>query len=266
MNFKRKTSGQATLVIVLIVMVTSLGIGVAAANRAVSNIRRTTYSQQADQAYNCARAGAEDGVSKVYAGTVGTLPYTNPAVTLKDQAEAVDVCSYNYTIRSVLEYESSMCTYSLDSVIPQDDVFEVNLESYNGGFQFHWQTGAGLEVTLIKGSSSPFDVEKSAYSCGTSRSGFTPGSSSTLTGYSCYGNINLSGSYKIARIRPLFADTKIKVGFVSGSCSGIPEQGYKILSTGKAVDAIRKLQVKVSRPQMSAIFDYAIFSGGNISK
>ncbi|PIS23049.1 hypothetical protein COT49_02140 [candidate division WWE3 bacterium CG08_land_8_20_14_0_20_40_13] len=266
----RKRSGQATLVLVVTVMVVSLAVGVASARRAVSGIRRSTYSQQADQAYSCAEAGAEQGISETTNNGSSSIggPY---GPTNLDSEGGNSICSYTYTISDAKENENGGCTYSMDTEVQKDDVFEVNLKGYNGNFAIYWGSSndASLEVTLIKGSSPPYDVEKSAFYCDTAPSpsgGFEAGNqNSPLSGYHCYTNsFNIGGNYQIARIRPLFESANIKAFF--NDCGSVPVQGFKIISEGLAGEAKRRLQVKVTNPQLSSIFDFVMFSGGDISK
>jgi len=246
----KNNEGQATLVIVVLVMVVSLAVGVAASNRAISNIRRVSYTSQGDQALNCAESGAEDALNKINelgAGSFGT--YT---ATLNDIG-GVAICNYSYKIS---EFTSNVITYPL---VKQDDSQEVNLSDYNGNLNIYFGSDdkASLEITFIKGTSAPYSVEKYAYNCNEFRdNNFDPGGSNGGEGLPCGADsFNING-YKIARIRPLYTDTKVTVSF--GNMS--PSQGYLIDSTGNAGTAQRKVQVIRSNAQLSSLFDYSIFS------
>lgn len=249
--FHIKSTGQATLIVVVLVMVISLAVGVAASNRAISNIRMATYTVQGDQALHCAESGAEDGLNRINEqeeasfGTYGD--------TLMD-SDGVEICDYIYTIS---DFSGNSLTYPL---VKRDDTQEINLDGYNGGVNIYFGSDdtASLEVILIKGTSAPYSVEKYAYNCLESRSNnFDDGSSHGNGDLPCGSDsFTFSSDYKIARIRPLYADTKVVVEFSNNS----PSQGYVIDSTGTAGTARRKVQVIRSRPQLPAVFDYSIFS------
>ncbi|OJI08370.1 hypothetical protein COT69_02810 [candidate division WWE3 bacterium CG09_land_8_20_14_0_10_39_24] len=245
-----RNKGQATLVVVVLVMVVSLAVGVAASNRAISNIRMAAYTAQGDQALHCAESGAEDGLNKINELEKSSFGTYN--AVLKD-SDNVDICSYEYTIS---EFSGEVLTYPL---VKQDDSQEVNLDGYNGSLSIYFGSddSAALEITFIKGSSPPYSVEKYAYNCEELYdNNFEDGSSNGGEDLPCgTESFNISG-YKIARIRPLYADTKVVVKFGSVSQS----QGYLIESIGSAGTAQRKVQVIRTNAQLPAIFDYSIFS------
>ncbi|MFH1566235.1 MAG: hypothetical protein ABIB98_03510 [bacterium] len=246
----QNNKGQATLVIVILVMVVSLAVGVAASNRAISNIRRATYTSQGDQALHCAESGAEDGLNKI--NEQGTSSFGTYNATLKD-SENINICSYAYTIS---EFSSDVLTYPL---VRQDDSQEINLDGYSGNLNIYFGSDdtASLEITFIKGNSAPYSVEKYAFNCKEARdNNFDLGETNHGEGLPCGTDIFSINGYKIARVRPLYSDTKVVAKFVGNS----PSQGYVIDSTGVAGTAQRKVQVIRSNPQLPAIFDYTIFS------
>ncbi|MBU1016629.1 MAG: hypothetical protein ABIJ36_02055 [Patescibacteria group bacterium] len=247
----KNDKGQATLVVVVLVMVVSLAVGVAASNRAISNIRRATYTSQSDQALHCAESGAEEGLNKINEeeeDSFGTY-----SRTLQD-SEGINICDYEYIIS---EFSGNILTYPL---VKQDDSQEINLDGYSGSLDIYFGSDdtASLEITFVKGTSAPYSVEKYAYNCEEDRdNNFDDGSSNSGEDLPCgSGTFSFSSDYKIARIRPLYSDTKVIAKFSNAS----PSQGYLIDSTGTAGTAQRKVQVIRSRPQLPAIFDYSIFS------
>jgi len=250
--------GQTTLVIVVLVMVVSLAVGVAASNRAISNIRRVSYTSQGDQALHCAEAGAEDALAKINSDlSSGGSPVTSgfvPPVNLKD-TEGVNICNYSY---SISDFAGSVLTYPL---VLQDDAQEINLDGYSGTLNLYFGSNkdASLEVTFVKGGSPPYSIEKYAYNCNPHSNGFdSPKGGGQDLPCSTGEFAGISG-YKIARVRPLYADTKIVAVFSSQS----PSQGYIVDSKGTAADAQRNVQVVRTRAQLPAIFDYGIFSASS---
>jgi|GEM_PF-3503479 len=262
-----KVNAQASLVMVFAVMVVSLAVGVSSAKRTISNIRRSAYTQQADQAYSCAQTGAEEAISAVTANPSASS-LTTPTTLKSDDNK--DICSYTYTVETASENGGAGCIYYLDTPITKDDVFQVDLKSFKGNITLHWGTSndASIEVTLIKGQNAPYDVTKNAYYCDNTPSpsdGFEHGQTDNNPPFKCKTPSISVDNDQLARIRPLFNSANIKVEF-NKSCNDVPKQGFKIISEGRAGDVIKKLQVKVTNPQMGSIFDYVLFSGGDITK
>lgn len=252
--FYNRNSGQATLVVVILVMIISLAVGVASSNRAISNIRRATYTSQGDQALHCAESGAEEGLNRINEQEEqGGSPLGSYEDALED-SEGVSICAYRYTVS---DFSGTVLTYPL---VKSDDVQEINLEGYTGTLNIYFGSDntASLEITFIKGTSAPYSVEKFTYNCTEPRdNNFDDGSSAGGMTLPCgTDSFTFSSDYKIARVRPLYADTKIVAEFSNSS----PSQGYLIDSTGTAGIAERKVQVIRSRPQLPAVFDYSIFS------
>ena len=66
------------------------------------------------------------------------------------------------------------------------------------------------------------------------------------------------------RLKPIDGDALVAVDPPDPQV--LPSQGEEILSTGKAGDTIRKIRVVKSYPSWPEIFDYVLFSGGNLVK
>lgn len=248
---KTKNYGQATLVVVIIVMVASLAVGVAASNRAISNIKRVTFTAQSDQAFHCAESGAEVALQQITSDIKGG---TDPITTADVTASLTDslgkaICSYAY---SVSAFEGDSLEFP---VVKQDDVQELTLDGYNGNIEFCYgnqdeldegQT-ASLELIFV-GDSPPYNMEKTLQN--------TCGGCSIAGGPPCSYNYNASGK-KLVRVRPLYYDTRLIVKFFSPPS---PNQGYLINSRGNAGEVERRVQVIRTNPQLPALFDFAIFS------
>lgn len=81
-----------------------------------------------------------------------------------------------------------------------------------------------------------------------------------------------AGSYKsvLMRIRPLYQGDQIAVRYFtsgeypSGTAGSLPQQGYKITSTGTGSDgASRKLEVYRSFPTLPTVFDFVLYNGSS---
>jgi len=260
-----KNRGQATLVIVVIVMVVSLAVGVAASNRAISNIKRVSYTSQSDQALHCAESGAEVALNQIAedleSGSDPLRSGVGPISLTDTKVPPTSICSYNYTVSEFIAKASLGGTLDYP-LVKQDDAQEVNLEGYSGDVDFYFGSDdtASLELTFVKGSSPPYSIEKYAYYC-LSPNDFENGSGGGNGTLPCGASFSAS-DYKIVRMRPLYADTSVVVKFGNDS----PPQGYVIDSMGKADTVERKVRVIRTKPQLPAVFDYAIFSEGPLKK
>lgn len=77
--------------------------------------------------------------------------------------------------------------------------------------------------------------------------------------------ISVTGSRKLLRIRPLWNDTTL---YISAYSNALPTQEYNITSTSSVGNGVtRKLLVQKSAlPSVPAIFDFALYSEGDITK
>lgn len=69
---------------------------------------------------------------------------------------------------------------------------------------------------------------------------------------------------ELLRIKPLYTDAKI--GVVADGGAQIPAQGVERISTAQLGDVTRRSKVFQSYPSLPAIFDYAIFTTGSLTK
>lgn len=273
--FFNRQAGQTTLVTIIVVMVVSLAIGVAASQRAVSHIRQTTHTGQSEQAYHCAEAGAELALQEITDDSFTLFGDIDGGVsgsgTLTDDVPGGSgdtVCSYQYTIAELVQDSA------LTDSVKQDDVLQVWLEDYTGRVTVYFGNegvnhDVSLEVTEVTGSDpTDYTMEKFAYYCNTPQGNdFTrawEGSSPHLSeGYPCVvPGLDYSDNGQLLRLRPLYADVNFLIEFSDTP----PSQGYLIRSTGTAGLAKRTLEVTRSKPQLPAIFDYTIYSGRELTK
>lgn len=87
-------------------------------------------------------------------------------------------------------------------------------------------------------------------------------------GFSCSATITVptQANLEILRLKPFWKATTVKISSVSGTA--LPVQTYDITSTATTDNGLTR-KVQVSRdalPQLPAIFDYVLYSGGDIIK
>lgn len=145
--------------------------------------------------------------------------------------------------------------------------------------------GTGLDVTLeptkLSGAYGQvrfaFSRAGETYPIGSTQTGFTDCDTGS-SGYTCkatftvlaVGGVPSDAALKILRIKPLWGKVTIKVTPVGTALqvASFPVQTYVITSVATTDTGVtRKVEVRRDAlPQMPAFFDYALYSGGNITK
>lgn len=270
---KPSQTGQAQLVITLVVSVISLVLGAAITQRAVSNLKQTTYTAQAVRAQKAADAGAEEalgvadlstwlGTHSVNLGDGSTATYTvaeyggGSSITIdqlgKDETRQVDLTSTGLT---GLEVRWSQSGENKDAIIVYSIIHK---------------DGAGNVTIQQKGATDP--TESGADGCNLPLNSSDPTANPGDLGYDHKTTISgLSvnpgaGEKLYLRIRPLCQDQVDMMVTALPAGANLPTQGYTITSTGTYGEAQWTVEVTKTNPALPAIFDYAIFSESDLTK
>jgi len=243
----KNQSGQ-TLVVMLLVMAISLGVGLSISSRSISTLRQTTFTEQGSQALGCAEAGAEEALQKITDADI-----SDGSGSLDNEAGET-ICSYSYTI------EDLESPYEFDVV--QDTTQQIDLDGFSGSLIVNWDktdSNPSALITFVYFEDDEYKIEKYAYNCGVDRgNGFDLAGAGTEDGYDCSALVAAPANSKLARIKLLYASDTI---LIEPSGDNFPGQGYLIVSSGTAGQSTRILEVTRTKAQMPAIFDYAIYSG-----
>ena len=269
----KNRKGQTTLLMVLMVMVVSLGVGLAVSQRTATNIRKTTNVKQTEQAFGCAQTGIDKALLCIKdKETAGGDPKADCSATDTPLIEnSKTVCTYTYTVGDYLPDSAGSLEFKN---LPKDAVQQLitnNVSSIN----VKWKPlkegdSTGLEVTYAYKDGSDYKMEKFFNWCGNSPSNFTGFTPLTPDGEG-YCNTDLSfpspvSNESLVRIRTYGGDVNLIVSSSDADFSGIV-QGYLIKSTGSAGTVKRTIQVARMNPQLPAIFDYVLYSEeGSITK
>ncbi len=234
----RKNSGQIVLV-VLLVMVVLLTVGLAVVSRSVTDIRISKEVEEASRAFAAAEAGIEDVLKRE------TITAGSETIPIGDLETEVTVTTTN----------------SFGAKIERNETASVALDGFTGtGLDVNW-SNSGLELTLFYDFGG-YKIARWALDDGSGcGNNFTPVSSMPHP-------INFGAPIanpKILRIRPICAGTTVTV---TGIGSDLPDQSYTIRSSAtipesgqtRVVEVIRSLSV------LSPIFDYVLFSQGELSR
>lgn len=236
----RKNSGQVALV-ALLVMTVLLTVGLAAATRSITDIRISTETEESARAFSAAEAGIEDALRQ----DLSTWTPPPGGITVGDLTADVSV----------------KISKSFETARDKDEVAQVNLDGYGGTQLLIAWADAGLELALIYNDGS-YKVARWFL-----REGIPCGQGSTAVAAMPY-LIDLPvGSPLALRVRPLCAGATVTVSGV-GAGNDLPEQSYIVRSevTDPETGQTRVVEVTKSLPALPAIFDYVLFSGGDLVK
>src|SRR3989344_8222116 len=289
----RMKSGQI-LILVLLIVVVSLAVGLSVASRNLTNLRISTQTEESQRAFSAAEGGVEDVLSRLNAislepAVLDPAGYTLPSIRVGDEIDA----TVNVKCRNVYE-----------TTVPLGEVAQITLinpgppESYySGTLSVEWlKTGeeeAAIELTLICDTSTnaanclstTADQKSTTYS--QNRFAFMSNAISGLTGFRdcvtaspappCSGATapyqykisldltNANNKARILRIKPFYKPVSV---LISGSANPLPTQINEIIFQAKRKLGItRKVQVtRTALPALPAIFDYVLYSEGDIVK
>lgn len=262
----KNRSGQI-LTLVLLIVVVALAVGLSVASRNITNLRTSTQTEQSQRAFSAAEGGVEDVLSRL-----GTVQAGIPVGGQITETLTVGGIPTEVTIKKGAVYEQTIelgNVGQIDLAGPPSAAGILNIEWAKCGDNSETDQPASLEVTLVSESAGVVNQTRKYYQ-GFARSDETgvfdasnsPGCS--LSTYAKSAILDLTGitGPKILRTRPFWVKTTVKV---SGS---LPAQTYDITSTATTdIGVTRRVQVSRSAlPQLPAVFDYALFSEGDITK
>jgi hypothetical protein len=266
----KKRHGQI-LVLILLIVVVALAVGLSVASRNITNLRTSTQTEHSQRALTAAEGGIEDVLSRLSPDLVGTdisVPMGAGGITATVKVTANNV------------YESPI----KPGEVGQIDLTGATCSSPPCYIQIAWaksdpsgSEAASIEVVLLKESGGNYTQTRSAWTgSGSSYSSketglllpsaaLLPYKPCTAAGFQkCVQIPHESGSI-ILRIKPFWFETTVNVSSVGGQ---LPNQKYNITSQASTeIGVTRKVQVERNvLPQLPAVFDFVLYSEGNITK
>jgi hypothetical protein len=248
---RNRQSGQVALII-LLVMVVVLTVGLSLISHSVTDISISKDEEEAMRAFSAAEAGIEEALRQE------DLLLWAPGETPKEVN--VDEMKANVTVVAKNEIENK--------VVAENDFLNVNLEGFSGTVNIEWEYNgdtpvhnAAIEVVLYDANNQTID--RYAYSpLGTCASSDF---SLPIPGPTRVNNIPVGVNDDLMRIRVLCHQTTLKVTANGGT---LPTQEYQIDSRaaagGQAKGKTSAIEVSRTISSLPSIFDYVLFSGGNI--
>ena len=260
-NMKKLYSGQATLILVLGIMVLGLGIGIARFTQTNISTRESTYDNQREDAYTCAESGVEIAIKCINdlleAGTPEGKVLESCKAGITPITDEVGACSYSYTLTEL----------NTDFTIPKlsKDQTEVILLDGNNTprVTITWKNpldtgGNYLESNLLSPNSlaNGYDLTQKLYSCGNVFSTTVTGAQSVNANPDCTVDIDTSGNSDFIQITARDDDmNNIRVQVAGG-----PTQGFGIMSVGESGQAKRTIEVNYMLPNIARSFNSSFYA------
>lgn len=274
MLIKKHKTGQATIVLIVVTMMTVLGVAVASSSQTRINLRDTVYSTQSVQALACAEAGGDRALVSDEVEDESIDFTHNESLSSADSSDYsvggcdgydVAITSYpaqsgdNVTIANVPE--NSTQQFKTDSF--DNSFHNINFRSNNEGSE------ASLAIYKYYGADS---VERTMVHCDSNNDG-TPTDYETALGNQtftlddgetevegCSYNMEFDEPNQVAlRIRSLQAPVLLQVENFTNPT------GFKLLSTGTAGQVQRDINILKFFSQLPGSFDEAIVAGGSVN-
>lgn len=234
----KKSERGSILAGALAITAVLLTIGLAVVSRSVTDINISTETEEAVRTFSAAEAGIEKALSQTsLAGYSSSGPIGG-----------VDV---NVTVQEINSFEAE---------VNQDETAEVNLEGFSGLMTVKFDgSGEALVAALISASGiDRWAIKRDATNCNNKAEGFSITDNLQIT-------VPGGAGKKILRLRPLCANAKLVVEAVGGA--SLPAQSYLIRSEARASGGeTRVVETTKTYPILPEIFDFVLFSGGDLVK
>jgi len=252
--------GQVGL-IVLLVMVVMLTLGISIIFRGSLDVSQSRQEEETSRIFDAAEAGIEDALGYDFS-TLGPGVYA-------DQITNIDGIDVDYTISSIAE---------LETFITQGHTVAVDLTGAVDGNTLivEWEKDPGcasdtaaLVIAIFKQDANTTVRREAVRPIGCDKGdNFTIAAAGTSP-YQASHTITLQNNDVVARIRPLYGDSDIKV--IAGVGWTLPIQYYQINSVAQRDTTgdfreVRVVEVKRTIPAAPSVFDYVLFSDTTLVK
>ena len=278
----QQEEGQA-LVMIVLVMLVALTVGVAVSSQTLISSRQAVSDENSAQAYAAAESGAEIALK--------TLKSCSGSDCYDPGSGSVGDAGYEYTV----DAHGLITTDVYETKLGQDDVIQIDLTRDSAGaplnntdVQIYWwstdhpeggDTGdlAALEFTYIVEDAGTYVVSaKEAYDGDvvrvSSNDFSTPQGGNIISGRTydylastaAVSFTTATETARILRIRSWYNNTWVAVRL--GNSKNFSNQGFEITSTGISGENERTIRVTRSNPYLPGIFDFVLYSGGDLTK
>ncbi|MFZ5366308.1 MAG: hypothetical protein ACOZBZ_03350 [Patescibacteria group bacterium] len=261
LNLFKESPGQA-LLIILLVMAVALTIGLSVISRSITDIKISQQTEEAARAFSAAEAGIEEAL---VAGTSGSGTFAETGATYQTAVAGFGEGT-EFVFPQEIQVDEPQTLY-----LAKYETDGALTKHYTAGtIDVCWDGDAALEIAIYYQDGSTYKVARAVVD---PVDGRTPGAdfpSGQCAGLEHKKTLSLptGGSITLLflRLRVLYANTKVGVSTPGGAGGTLPSQGNRIESTGTAGTSTRKVEVVRFYPAPPEIFDFAVYSGGSLSK
>ncbi|MDP3888665.1 MAG: hypothetical protein Q8Q24_01330 [bacterium] len=293
-------SGQALLIILLIAAV-SLTIGLSITSRSITDIRISQRTEESARAYSAAEAGIEEALATGLGNSVtfsetgakfnsqvtgiggSSDEFAFPQPIGSDETQTLSLASWNNVTKLYSKsFNRSLLRVawgnqgSLDYPALEVNIYYLDSTTYkNARFMLDPLSSRTPDPAFCNPGEVP--VGQCSNVTAFSTSGVTIDSKNfqylatlDLLNAGVTSSIGTKTPY-FARLRVLYTSNSHVIGAQGAGTiySGdgkFPSQGTKVQSTGQSGDATRAVQVTKFNPAPPELFDFAMYSGTNLSK
>jgi len=299
----KRQKGQV-LVVFLLIIVMALAIVLSIASRTITDIRTTTTSDESNRAYFAAESGIEEALKKVDStapsGINITTQFSNATATTTAKpyySDTFNIYAYpedlakDSTAQIILSpdphgspvWAGHFVDIFFGKNLDQNQAIEVSVVSWDTVQQKYTIKKWGFDPVSARGNSF---CPAATYNQFLNPGDFT-GTRKTIThwarlylrqfgnpivtdsvpGCSVPHDPQLAGSEQpiLLRIKALY-NSNFALTLVVSSDSNFPSQGVIIESTGSVSSVTRKILAIRLTPSLPALFDYVLFTNGDLSK
>lgn len=260
-NAKFRQSGQVG-VIVLLISAIILVVGLSIANRTIKETQTTVAQEDSARVFSTAESGIQQALGNIFQFE------SDQNATLPEDFSFEDANLNQVSITSEQNFEA---------FLPERNVLEIRIiAGQTGNVNLNWskstcdQGAANLLVSHYFLNAGAYDVNY--YMIGNcpsySDQNLISANASTMTAYNFAYNVPISTDNNqgaFLRIIPLSRGTDLHVGAAAGLIS---HAQYTILSLAQMPNgsSAKAIEVKRSIPSAPAFMDFALVSGGSLTK
>ncbi len=261
LHSKSRQSGQVGIIVLLISAII-LVIGLSIASRTIKESQSTITQEDSARVFNTAESGIQQALGNIFQFE------SDQNATLPEDFSFEDANLNQVSITSEQSFEA---------FLPEKNVLEIKIvDNQTGDINFNWsksscdQGAANLLVSHYFTNAGTYDVNY--YLIGNcpsySDQNLISVDTSTMTDYKFAHSITVSAADNqnaFIRIMPVGRGTDLNVEAATGLISNAQ---YTILSLAQMPDgsSAKAIEVKRSIPSAPAFMDFALVSGGSLSK
>lgn len=240
----RKNESGFVVIVTMLIMVGLISLGLSVANQSTEDTAESGDESQAVRVFNAAEAGVEELLSAPLVDDGGTIQTTLPDF---------DGAALRYRV---------MEQYTLETHLLEGGTATIDLPGgYAGNIIINWDSAAALLIAIYTDDASVQTVQYV---------GANPYTAVRIAGFDSAANVSSKSRYqftapantKMVRIKSLLAATNLTVE------SSFPDPQYHtVRSEATGADGVtRTIEVNKTIEVPPAILDYAVYSGGSITK